>query len=141
MVEQIEELGPELKTNSLGNRCALEYCEIPVIGSGCSEGEIHARFTTETPIRWGCKAGGVEPLRNVASARRFATSGRNVRTHVGDTQVSSFQGGHNLSQGNLQREAALEGSLSVDSPTGNYFVRYSAQASREPLAMPKREIE
>src|SRR5260370_5741528 len=103
MVEQIEELRPELKTDSLGNRCALEYREIPVIGSGCSEGGIHARFSTETPIRRDCKAGGVEPLRNVASACRFAASGHNVRTYVGDAKVSCLQGGHNLSQGNLQR--------------------------------------
>src|SRR6202795_4666348 len=141
MVEEIEKLRSELKTDSLGNRCALEYCEIPVIGSGCSEGGIHARLSTKTPIRWGCKAGGVEPLRNVASARRFATSGRNVRTYVGDTKVGGFQGSCGASPGNLQREAALEGSLSVDSPTGNHFVRHSSQASREPLAMPKGEIE
>src|SRR5712664_3818330 len=104
MVEQIEELGPELKTNSLGNRCALEYREIPVVGSGGSEGRIHARLTPETPIRRCCKAGGVEPLRNVASARGFAATLYHVRTHVGDAQVGCLQGGHNLSQGNLQRE-------------------------------------
>src|SRR5258708_7197143 len=87
MVEQIEELRPELKTDSLSNRRALEHGEIPVVGSGCPECGIDARLSTETPVRRGCKAGGVEPLRNVASARRFATSGHNVRTYVGDAKV------------------------------------------------------
>src|SRR3981081_4930129 len=111
MVEQIEELRPELKTDSLGNGRPLEHREVPVIGSWGAEGGIHPRLSTETPIRRGCKAGGVEPLRNVASARRFAATGHDVRTYVGDAQVGCLEGGHNLSQSNLQREAALEGSL------------------------------
>src|SRR5258708_3756653 len=125
MVEQIEDFCTELKTDSVGNRCAREHREIPVIGSWGAEGGIHARLTAETPIRRGCKAGGVEPLRHVASARGFAASGHSVRTYVGDAEVGGFQGGCRASPGNFQRETALEGSLSVDSPTGNHFVRHS----------------
>src|ERR1035438_4994310 len=55
MVEQIEELRPELKTHSLGNRCPLEQCYVPVVGAWHPEVGIHAGLITKTPIRRGCK--------------------------------------------------------------------------------------
>src|SRR5258708_3985314 len=141
MVKQVEELRPELKTDSLGDRCALEHCEIPVIDSGGPEGGIRARFGTETPIRRRREAGCVKPLGNVSSTCRFTAGWHDVRAHVGDTKVGGFQGGRGASTCNLQRESALEGRLAVDPPTGNQFVRHSRQASRESLAMTEGEIE
>src|SRR4030081_1886323 len=58
MVEQIEELGPELKTGSLSNRRALEHGEIPIVDSGSPELAVHARLSTKTPLKCPVCDGG-----------------------------------------------------------------------------------
>src|SRR5258708_12721088 len=107
MVKQVEELRPELKTDSLGDRCALEHCEIPVIDSGGPEGGIRARFGTETPIRRRREAGCVKPLGNVSSTCRFTATWHDVRSHVRDTKLRGSQALRVATPSNLHRKPPL----------------------------------
>src|SRR5271155_455129 len=51
VIEQVEELGAELNTESFGNLRPLEYGEIKVIDSGSAQRGIHTRFGTIAPRR------------------------------------------------------------------------------------------
>jgi hypothetical protein len=66
MVEEVEELGPELEVGALGDAGLLEEGEIKVIDSGRPQGGIDARLRTVAP-RWRCsEAAGVKPIIELA---------------------------------------------------------------------------
>jgi len=87
VVKDVEELGAELNTHSLGNGCPLEYSEIEVVDAGSPEGCIGTRLAAEAPLWRGRKTARVEPLRDVFAASRFAASGYYIGTNIGDAQI------------------------------------------------------
>src|ERR1700722_2290696 len=117
MIEQVKELGAELKSDSLGDWCPLEYGEIKVIDPGGSERWISTRFVAESPLRRRREAVCVEPIRDMSAARVLVASGDNIRANVGDTQVGTLQGGRRASPRDLERETFLEGGNSIESPS------------------------
>src|SRR6202030_1266529 len=95
----------------------------------------------KTPFRRRSEARRVEPLCNVATARRLAASAYNIRANIGDAKIGGLQGGRCARPGNLQRETFLEGGYPVDPPARNHFVPYPTQARGESLAVTKGEVE
>src|SRR5580698_607100 len=68
MVEDVEEFRSEFQTNPLSNVGPLKHCEIEVIDSGSTKIGIDARFVSETPLWWRCKATGVEVLSQASAS-------------------------------------------------------------------------
>jgi len=66
VIEQVEELGAELETNSFRDRGFLEEGPIKVVNALSAKGGVDARFSPESPIRWSSEAIYVEPLIQLA---------------------------------------------------------------------------
>src|SRR5271170_6358845 len=122
MIEDIEELRPELKPVPFGKRYALEYGKIEIIDSGRAEYGIHASLGTISPLWRICEAIDVKPLRHRAPARLFVASCHNIRAYVSDTKASILERRGRASPSDLEREAPLECGDAINSPTTDHLI-------------------
>src|ERR1700677_951327 len=53
MVEEVEEFGPELDPDFLGNRGSLEDGEVKVLGAITAKHRVYTRLAAESPVRRG----------------------------------------------------------------------------------------
>jgi hypothetical protein len=91
MVEQIEEFRAELDAESLVDLGPLEDSEVKVVDAGSAEDRINTSFGSEPPLRRRCKAGGVEPAGEVATAGFQVATGNHVGTNIGYAQTGGLQ--------------------------------------------------
>src|SRR5580692_595417 len=140
VIEQIEELRTEFKSESFSDGRALKYGPIEVVDSGSAQRGIHTRFGTITPCRRCCKAIDVEKLCKAAAAS-LAASGYNVGTNVAYAEASIFQRSGGASPGDLKWETPLEGGDAIDSPSRYQFVFNSRRVGKPCFAVSKRKIE
>src|SRR5580693_4926659 len=90
MVEQVEELGPELDAKPFGNRSPLKDGPVKVLDSVPAQNRVYARFAAETPVRRGGETIGVKPVVNCPAARFLVASGNHIRAYVRHAQVGAF---------------------------------------------------
>src|SRR5271165_6234142 len=100
MVEQVEELGPELNSHSFANVRPLENGEVEVVDSGSAKRGVDPRFGARPKVWRGREAGRVKPqcwatrIRDNISAAGFLVAPRhNVRPDVPYSKICRFQRG------------------------------------------------
>ena len=140
VVEQIEEFSAEFDSEPLPNLRPLEDGEIKIVDSIRTQRGIYARFITKTPLRRRRETIRIEPTCQTAVARFIAT-GYNVGAYVAHAEAGIFQGSRRTGPCNLQRKTALEGSDSVNSPSGDQLAHHSARTTQEHLSLAKGEIQ
>src|SRR5271169_668843 len=153
MIKEVEELRPELDTHPLVDRRRLEHREVEIDNALLPKSGIDASFVAEGP--WvvliacrvksarSCEAGCVEPFADsvdgatgyvlVASLNDVGPEGTDSQARAGECVGTA--------PADLHREATLEGSNTVKSPTGDNRVGKAVHAGQELLAVSKGQIK
>jgi len=140
MVKDIEELSSELNPHSFRHIGSLEHGKVEVVDAGSTKNGIDSRLRSGTEVRRCGEATGVEPLSKVLAACFSVTSGDDIRTDVRDAKVCRYERSR-AGIRDLQRETALEGRNSINSPTRHGAIGEARQVVGESLAATEGEIE
>ncbi len=125
-VKQVEELGAQLQAEPFVARkpCSLEYRKVEIRYSRSPKARVHAWLIAEFKIGRRAEARSIEP-----SCKPGIKTCRNIRiavwNNVGPRTSAEKRGSIHLTVRKNQREASLENSHAVDSPSTDNLVRDS----------------
>lgn len=143
VVEEIEQLRPELDPHSFVDGGPLEHGEVEVDYTLLPDRGINPRLVTEGPRAWGRETGCVEPFRHLV----HRTSGNGLvasRSVVGSQPANAKAGSREAvtaASVELYRETTLQGGNTVQAPAGDHSAGKSVKTGQILLAMPKGEIK